>query len=86
MCAPPATRLEALGNAIRRRIVELLAAGSTPVGELAAKLPSAARHLQLLEGAHQVTHARAGNRSLFRLDPSGFDAARRWLDSTSRPA
>jgi len=77
--------LDALGSPARRRIVRLLAPGPMSVGEIAAKLPisrpAVSKHLQVLERADLVTHRSEGNRNLFRLDPTGFDAARDWLDS-----
>lgn len=79
------TTLDALGNPTRRDIVRMLAAGPRAVGEIAAELPisrpAVSRHLRVLEGASLVTFEARGNRRLFRLDPSGFAVARRWLDA-----
>jgi DNA-binding transcriptional ArsR family regulator len=76
--------LDALGNPVRRAILRILAAGPRAVGEIAVKLPvsrpAVSKHLRIMERAQLVTHDRRGNRNLFRLDPSGFGAARRWLD------
>src|SRR5688572_22687710 len=75
--------LDALGSPIRRKIVRILADGPRPVGEIAAKLPvsrpAVSKHLLLLSKAELVTHEREGNRNVFRLHPSGFESARRWL-------
>ncbi|MCB9594936.1 MAG: winged helix-turn-helix transcriptional regulator [Sandaracinaceae bacterium] len=76
--------MDALGNPMRRRIVKLLRAGPLPVGSIAAELPvsrpAVSKHLRLLERAELVTFDKHGNRNLFRLNPSGFDAARGWLE------
>jgi DNA-binding transcriptional ArsR family regulator len=77
--------LDALGNATRRDIVRLLVPGPRSVGEIAAELPisrpAVSRHLRILERAALVTFDSAGTRHLFRLDPHGFVAARRWLEA-----
>ena len=82
-CRQEAT-LDALGNPTRRRIVRLLAPGPKSVGEIAAALPvsrpAVSKHLRLLETAELVVHRSEGNRNVFQLHRSGFDAARQWLD------
>ena len=79
------TILDALGNPVRRHILRILAAGPQPVGDIAATLPvsrpAVSKHLRLLERAELVTHEGRGNRNVFRLNPSGFAAARTWLES-----
>lgn len=76
--------LDALGNPARRTLLRLLAAGPQPVGVLASHLPisrpAVSKHLQVLESAGLVAHDRAGTRSLYHLDPTGFDAAHEWLN------
>jgi predicted transcriptional regulator len=76
--------LDALGNPVRRKIVRILARGPRPVGEIAEQLPvtrpAVSKHLRILERAAIVAHARTGNRNVFRLERSGFESARRWLD------
>jgi DNA-binding transcriptional ArsR family regulator len=83
--ARAASTLDALGNQVRRDILELLAAGPRSVGELAARLPisrpAVSKHLRILEQAELVTSDPRGRRNLFRLDGSGFDAARIWLEA-----
>jgi len=78
------TTLDALGSPTRRQIVRLLAPGPLSVGEIAASLPisrpAVSKHLRVLERADLVRHRSQGNRNLFRLDPTGFDAARHWLN------
>ena len=43
--------------------------------------PAVSKHLKVLETAELVAHRSEGNRNVFRLERSGFDAARHWLDS-----
>ena len=77
--------LDALGNATRRAIVQVLADGPRPVGAIAQELPvsrpAVSQHLRVLEDAALVAHHSDGTRNVFRLDPQGFAAAQRWLDS-----
>ncbi|HJL20118.1 MAG TPA: metalloregulator ArsR/SmtB family transcription factor [Sandaracinaceae bacterium LLY-WYZ-13_1] len=85
--ADPAPRVEraldALGNPVRRTILRILSTGPRPVGRIARELPvsrpAVSKHLRILEGAALVSHAREGNRHVFRLEPTGFDATRGWL-------
>ncbi|MGI5128856.1 ArsR/SmtB family transcription factor [Pseudonocardia sp. CA-107938] len=75
--------LDALGDATRRRILERLAAGPTPVGELAASLrtgrPGVSKHLRVLEGAGLVTHESVGTRNLYALAPAALVPLQQWL-------
>ncbi len=77
--------LDALGNPIRREILRLLTPGPQPVGHIARALPvsrpAVSKHLRILEKAMLVTHQGQGNKNLFRLNPSGFEAAKDWLES-----
>lgn len=76
---------EALGDPTRRAVVELLRAGPRSVGELAALLPvsrpAVSQHLKVLKRARLVADERAGTRRLYRLDPSGLDDVRRYVES-----
>jgi DNA-binding transcriptional ArsR family regulator len=76
--------LDALGNPTRRAILELLADGPRPVGDIAARFPisrpAISKHLRILEEARLVGHDASGTRHVFRLEGGGFDAARVWLD------
>jgi DNA-binding transcriptional ArsR family regulator len=78
--------LDALGDPMRRRIVERLHAGPLPVGELAAALPvgrpAVSKHLKVLEGAGLVEHRSVGTRNLYLLAPPGFAALQQWLVQT----
>ena len=77
--------LDALGNPVRRTIVELLSERPRAVGELASQLPvsrpAVSKHLKLLEDAGLVGHEPQGTRNIYSLRADGFDAARQWLDS-----
>jgi DNA-binding transcriptional ArsR family regulator len=76
--------LAALGDPTRRAIFERLAAGASPVGELARDLPvgrpAVSQHLKILKNAGLVTDEQQGTRRLYRLDPRGLLRIRAWLD------
>jgi DNA-binding transcriptional ArsR family regulator len=76
--------LAALGDPTRQAIVELLAGGPKAVGELAAELPvsrpAVSQHLRVLKEAGLVTDTAVGTRRLYRLDPTGAEAVRAYLD------
>jgi DNA-binding transcriptional ArsR family regulator len=78
--------LDALGDPTRRAVLELLAEGERPVGELAARLPvsrpAVSQHLRVLRGAGLVTERRDGTRRLYRVDPQGLEALRAYLERT----
>ena len=84
---------EALGEPVRRRILELLADGERPVGPLVVALrsltpisqPAVSQHLKVLLDAGLVTVRAAGTRRLYALDTAGLDAARAWLDRLADP-
>lgn len=63
---------------------ERLARRPRAVGELAAGLPisrpAVSQHLKVLETAGLVTHERQGARRIYRIDPSGLEAMRSYLD------
>jgi DNA-binding transcriptional ArsR family regulator len=75
---------EALGDANRRAIVELLGAGDRSVRELADALPisrpAVSRHLRLLKEAGLVTDRAEGTRRLYRLHDEGIAAVRDYLE------
>jgi DNA-binding transcriptional ArsR family regulator len=84
---------EALGEPVRRRILELLAGGEQPVGPLVLALrsrapisqPAVSQHLRVLLEAGLVSVRAAGTRRLYALDSAGLDAARTWLDRLADP-
>jgi len=75
--------LDALGDPMRRRMLELLRSGPRPVGELAADLPigrpAVSKHLRVLEGAGLVRHRSEGTRNLYALAPEGLAGVQQWL-------
>jgi DNA-binding IclR family transcriptional regulator len=77
---------DALGEPVRRRILELLRLGPTPVTELASQLPvgrpAVSKHLRVLGDAGLVEHSSAGTRNLYVLAPGGLAAAQQWLVRT----
>jgi DNA-binding transcriptional ArsR family regulator len=84
---------EALGEPARRLILELLAAGEQPAGELVAALqsrmpisqPAVSQHLKVLREASLVSVRASGTRRLYALDHAGLDAARAWLARLTDP-
>jgi len=77
--------LDALGSDTRRQILRLIATKPMTVGAIAQLLPvsrpAVSKHLRILEKAELVTFERQGTRSVYRLNRSGFDRARDWLDA-----
>src|ERR1700749_380436 len=84
---------EALGEPVRRLILELLAAGEQPVGPLVTALqsrmpisqPAVSQQLKVLLEASLVSVRAAGTRRLYALDQAGLDAAQAWLAGLSDP-
>ena len=76
--------LTALGDRTRREIFERLANGPRSVGEIAHDLPisrpAVSQHLQRLKEAGLVSDHAEGARRVYRIDPAGLGAIRRWLD------
>jgi DNA-binding transcriptional ArsR family regulator len=77
---------DALGEPVRRRILELLADRPTPVGKLAERLPvgrpAVSKHLRVLSNAGLIEHRSVGTRNLYALAPGGLAAAQQWLVQT----
>jgi DNA-binding transcriptional ArsR family regulator len=77
--------LDALGDAHRRAIVEILASGSHSVQEIADQLPisrpAVSRHLRLLKQAGLVIDQPDGTRHLYRLRDEGVEAIREYFAS-----
>jgi DNA-binding transcriptional ArsR family regulator len=74
---------DALGEPVRRRIVELLRDGPRPVGDLAQELPvgrpAVSKHLKVLSAAGLTDHTTVGTSNRYSLRPEGLEVARRWL-------
>jgi DNA-binding transcriptional ArsR family regulator len=82
----PERVLDALGVPARRRILELLADGPTPVGVLAERLPAGrpgiSKHLRVLSDAGLVQRRSVGTRNLYALAPDGLAPLQTWLAGT----
>ncbi|TFV58452.1 ArsR family transcriptional regulator [Mycobacterium sp. PS03-16] len=74
----------AMADRTRRSIVERLAHGPMPVGELARDLPvsrpAVSQHLKVLKRAGLVCDRADGTRRLYQLDHTGLAAMRADLD------
>jgi DNA-binding transcriptional ArsR family regulator len=78
---------EALGDPVRRRLLELLAPGEQPAGALVAALqarvritqPAVSQHLKVLREAGLVRVRAEGTRRLYAVDDAGTAAAQAWL-------
>ena len=77
--------LDALGDPMRRSIVERLSGGPVAVGALAEALPigrpAVSKHLRVLSDAGLVEHSPRGTRNLYALAPQGQVEVQRWLVS-----
>lgn len=73
---------DVLAEPARRELLDLLMAGSRPVGELAAEAglsqPNTSRHLRILREAGLVGCRREGQRRLYGLRGEGFAELARW--------
>jgi DNA-binding transcriptional ArsR family regulator len=78
---------EALGEPVRRRILELLAGGERPAGAVVEALqalapitqPAVSQHLKVLRQAGLVNVRAEGARRLYAVDETGIERARAWL-------
>jgi len=74
---------EALGDANRRAIVEILGSGERSVQEIADQLPisrpAVSRHLRLLKDAGLVSDEADGTRHIYRLRAEGVEAIRQYF-------
>lgn len=73
----------ALADPTRRRIVDLLARGPQPAGELAKRFtltqPAVSQHLRALRDAGLVHVRRDAQRRIYSLDPRGLAEVDAWL-------
>jgi DNA-binding transcriptional ArsR family regulator len=74
----------ALADPTRRTLFERIADRPQSVGSLAAGLPvsrpAVSQHLKVLKDAGLVTDEARGTARIYRVDPAGLGAVRRWLD------
>jgi DNA-binding transcriptional ArsR family regulator len=77
---------DALGEPVRRTILQLLTTGPQPVGRLAEQLPvgrpAVSKHLRVLSEAGLVRCDSVGTRNLYALAPAGMVTAQQWLVAT----
>lgn len=79
---------EVLGDPVRRRILELLAAGERASGEVVAIIhaefglsqPGVSQHLKVLRENGFATVRADAQRRLYRLAPAPLEDVDRWLD------
>jgi DNA-binding transcriptional ArsR family regulator len=84
---------EALGEPVRRLILELLATGEQPSGSIVAALqsgiaisqPAVSQHLKVLREANLVGVRAIGTRRIYALDQAGLDTAQAWLTRLADP-
>jgi DNA-binding transcriptional ArsR family regulator len=78
--------LDALGDANRRAIVEILSEGGCSVQQIADRLPisrpAVSRHLRLLKDAGLVSAETDGVRRIYELREEGVEAIRRYFEET----
>ncbi len=93
MDASPAKIFEALGDPVRRYILELLASNEQPAGAIVAAVqqfttisqPGVSQHLKVLRDAGLVIVQADGTRRRYALDSSGVETARAWLTRLTDP-
>jgi DNA-binding transcriptional ArsR family regulator len=82
------TTFAALGDPVRRTIVDRLAAGDATVNELASLFPislqAVSKHIGVLETAGVVTRRREGKTRPVHLEPDALAEPAAWLDAHRR--
>lgn len=79
--------LDVLGDPVRRRLLELLAAGETSAGDLgrvvqeefAISQPAVSQHLRVLRESGFATVRPHGTRRLYAIDPAPLAEADAWF-------
>ncbi len=76
--------LDALGDPMRRAVLEIVAEGPVAVGQIAEQLPvsrpAVSRHLRLLSEAGLVRAEPHGTKRLYELEAAGVEAIRAYFD------
>ncbi|MCM6779001.1 metalloregulator ArsR/SmtB family transcription factor [Nocardia sp. CDC159] len=93
MSANTAHIFEALGDPIRRSILELVATGEQSAGAIVQTVrdrtsisqPGVSQHLKALRAAGLVRVRAEGTRRFYALDPDGVGAALAWLTTLVDP-
>lgn len=83
----PANVFEALGDPVRRAILQLVAGGERSAGTLVEEIrghtpisqPAVSQHLKVLRQAGLVRVRSEANRRFYALEPQGLADAREWL-------
>jgi DNA-binding transcriptional ArsR family regulator len=78
---------DVLGDPVRRRILELLAGGERPAGDVVAVIqdefgltqPAVSRHLRVLRESGFASVRPEGTRRLYVIDAAGLEGAEGWL-------
>ena len=78
---------DVLGDPVRRRILELLAGGERPAGDVVAVIqdefgltqPAVSRHLRVLRESGFANVRPEGARRLYAIDAAGLEGAEGWL-------
>lgn len=84
---------DALGDPVRRRILELLGDGERPAGAIADAMhaqfgisqPAASQHLRVLREAGLVTVRPEGTRRIYGVDTAGLAVVQDWLANFAEP-
>jgi DNA-binding transcriptional ArsR family regulator len=76
--------LNVLADPTRQRIVEMLATGALPSGEIARRFavsaPAISQHLKTLRDAKLVRVRAQAQKRFYELDAEGFDELNNWLN------
>jgi DNA-binding transcriptional ArsR family regulator len=83
---------DVLGDPVRRRILELLASGERPAGDISAVIqeefgitqPAVSQHLKVLRDHGFATVRPAGTRRLYAVRPESLRDVDAWLDPFRR--
>ncbi|MBG6237752.1 DNA-binding transcriptional ArsR family regulator [Mycetocola sp. CAN_C7] len=81
--------LDILGDPVRRRILEVLAAGELPAGaivdtiaaEFGISQPAVSQHLRVLRDSGFTTVRADGRRRIYAVDPAPLREADEWFDT-----
>ena len=83
-----ATTFAALGDPVRREIVERLALGDATVNELAARFPislqAVSRHIKVLEAAGVVSRSKVAQTRPVHLEAAALARSVDWLEAHRR--
>jgi len=90
MVTDPSAVFRALGDPIRRRILERLRENASDTGAIArgfsVSRPAISKHLRVLVEAGLVRRRRVGRRCLYALHAGSLDRVGRWLKRFRRPS